>query len=399
MLPLWGLSQQGFRKVDPDRWVFANEGFLRGQRHLLKTITRRKPAHGHPQNQQQPNGQNSSVGACVEVGKFGLEEEVERLKRDKNVLMQELVRLRQQQQSTDNQLQTMVERLQGMEQRQQQMMSFLAKAVNSPGFLAQFMQQPNDTNQRMMQTNKKRRLKQEDGIPEDNSSDGQIVKYQPKMNEAAQAMLRQIIKMNSSPRLENFENSPDSFLISDGECGSSVKHASGVTLQDVTPIHGPTFVPSESQSPSIGTSNIQLPGGSPVIRGETLPLPDAIIPELSQMVPDSNAGTVGPEAVNDILLDPASMTGESSKIPFDLDWDSNLLDEDISDLPDATDPFWEKFLESPPPGDLEMHLNLSDDLLEGNETKGTEENGWNKTQNVAELTEQMGLLSSDVKKV
>lgn len=393
------LNTYGFRKVDPDRWVFANEGFLRGQRHLLKTITRRKPAHGHPQHQQQPNVQNSSVGACVEVGKFGLEEEVERLKRDKNVLMQELVRLRQQQQTTDNQLQTMVERLQGMEQRQQQMMSFLAKAVNSPGFLAQFMQQPNDTNQRMMQTNKKRRLKQEDGVAEDNSSDGRIVKYQPKMNEAAQAMLRQIMKMNSSPRLENFGNPPDSFLISDGECGSSAKHASGVTLQDVTPIHGLKFVPSESQSPSIETSNIQLPGGSPVIGGETLPLPDAIIPELSQMVPDSNAGTVGPEAANDIFLDPASsMTGESSKIPFDLDWDSNLLDEDIPDLPDATDPFWEKFLESPPPGDLEMQLNLSDDLLEGNETKGTE-NGWNKTQNMAELTEQMGLLSSDVKKV
>lgn len=121
--------KQGFRKVDPDRWEFANEGFLRGQKHLLRGISRRKPAHGHGHQQpQQPHGQNSSVGACVEVGKFGLEEEVERLKRDKNVLMQELVRLRQQQQATDGQLQTMVQRLQGMEQRQQQMMSFLAKA-------------------------------------------------------------------------------------------------------------------------------------------------------------------------------------------------------------------------------------------------------------------------------
>ncbi|THG09624.1 hypothetical protein TEA_019552 [Camellia sinensis var. sinensis] len=153
---LGALDKQGFRKVDPDRWEFANEGFLRGQRHLLKSIIRRKPAQGHNQQPpQQPHGQSSSVGACVEVGKFGLEEEVERLKRDKNVLMQELVRLRQQQQSTDNQLQTMVQRLQGMEQRQQQMMSFLAKAVHSPGFLAQFVQQQNESNRRKPKDSKK----------------------------------------------------------------------------------------------------------------------------------------------------------------------------------------------------------------------------------------------------
>ena len=36
-------------------------------------------------------------------GKFGLEEEIERIKRGKNVLMQELVRLRQQQQQATDQ--------------------------------------------------------------------------------------------------------------------------------------------------------------------------------------------------------------------------------------------------------------------------------------------------------
>ncbi|CAK9173423.1 unnamed protein product [Ilex paraguariensis] len=111
--------------------------------------------------------------------------------------MQELVRLRQQQQSTDSQLHTMVQQLQGMEQRQQ-MMSFLAKAVNSPGFLAQFLQQQNESSKRITEGNKKRRLKQE-SVSDDHLGpmDRQIVKYQPLMNEAANAMLRQIIKVDA----------------------------------------------------------------------------------------------------------------------------------------------------------------------------------------------------------
>ncbi|CAK7338715.1 unnamed protein product [Dovyalis caffra] len=114
------VSILGFRKVDQDGW----------EKHLLWTTSE----HAN-QQPQQPRGQNSSV----EVGKFGLEEEVERLQRDKNVLTAELVKLRQQQQSKDSQVQTMVQRLEGAEQRQQQMMSFLAKAMQSrdlPNFVS-----------------------------------------------------------------------------------------------------------------------------------------------------------------------------------------------------------------------------------------------------------------------
>ncbi|XP_072990956.1 heat stress transcription factor A-1b-like isoform X2 [Typha latifolia] len=178
------LNTYGFRKVDPDRWEFANEGFVRGQKHLLKTITRRK--HSHSAVHLEPSqSKNTTVNTCVEVGNFGLGEEIERLKRDKTVLMQELVKLRQHQQSTDLDLQSLRQRLQGMEQNQLQMMSFLAMVVQSPTFLTQLVQQ-NGNGKWRTDGNKKRRLPAlEHGVRGDleTSSEGQIVRYQPSMTE------------------------------------------------------------------------------------------------------------------------------------------------------------------------------------------------------------------------
>ncbi|GFP85810.1 heat stress transcription factor a-6b [Phtheirospermum japonicum] len=120
------LNTYGFRKVDPDKWEFANEGFLKGQKHLLKNIRRRKnnPSTTNPQS-------SNYLGSCVEI---------DRLRRDKHVLMVELVKLRQQQQDTKVHLREMEQRLQGTELKQQQMMGFLARAIKNPTFLHQFLQ-------------------------------------------------------------------------------------------------------------------------------------------------------------------------------------------------------------------------------------------------------------------
>ncbi|KAL0407689.1 UNVERIFIED_CONTAM: Heat shock factor protein HSF30 [Sesamum radiatum] len=126
------LNTYGFRKVDPDRWEFANEGFLGGQKHLLKTIKRRR-------NVMQGIAQQSGGGSCVEIGQYGMEEELERLKRDRNLLMAEIVKLKQQQQSSRERIVAIEERIHSTEKKQQHIMSFLAKAFKSPLFVQQYV--------------------------------------------------------------------------------------------------------------------------------------------------------------------------------------------------------------------------------------------------------------------
>ncbi|WVZ21823.1 hypothetical protein V8G54_000367 [Vigna mungo] len=93
----------------------------------------------------------------VEVGLFGLDGEVDRLKRDRQVLMAELVKLRQQQQNTRVHIQAMEGRLKRTEQKQQQTMNFLARAMQNPNFVQQLVQQKKLRKEVMEAFSKKRR--------------------------------------------------------------------------------------------------------------------------------------------------------------------------------------------------------------------------------------------------
>ncbi|KAM4115834.1 hypothetical protein ACB094_02G003100 [Castanea mollissima] len=171
------LNTYGFRKVDPDRWEFANEGFLRGQKHLLKNIRRRKTI--------QLQASQQALDSCVEVGRFGLDGEVDRLKRDKHVLMVELVKLRQQQQNTRAYIQSMEDRLRKTEGKQQQMMNFLARAMQNPNFLQELVQQKERRKELQEAITKKRRRPIDQG-PSDleigvlgQGGEGNFVKVEP----------------------------------------------------------------------------------------------------------------------------------------------------------------------------------------------------------------------------
>ncbi|XP_061340615.1 heat stress transcription factor A-1b-like [Gastrolobium bilobum] len=422
------LNTYGFRKVDPDRWEFANEGFLRGQKQLLKSINRRKSAHVNGISQQPSQVQNSPVGACVEVGKFGIEEDIERLKRDKNVLMQELVRLRQQQQTTDNQLQTVGQRVQVMEQRQQQMMSFLAKAMHSPGFLSQFVQQQNESNRHITGGNKKRRLHrpEEDNLATNhlhNALDGRLVKYQPSINEAAKALFCQILQMNNSTRMESSIKNSDSFIIDEVlsavplDSSSSSTQVSGVTLSEVPPISRQSYMAAESQFPgSCMTNSISEVQSSPAVLTDCVE--GAEFPELTVHTCDDNVldfgevqgmgaessfmnpdlKFVGSDTVNDEEIDVMSTVLDGSQ---SVEADVFSTDADgISKLPGINDEFWELFLRpSPLTGDTDevkcssLVCGLTEDLEMSSERESQQEK-MDKKQHIDHLTQQMGLLAS-----
>ncbi|MCO5592792.1 hypothetical protein L7F22_046795 [Adiantum nelumboides] len=131
------LNIYGFKKVDSSRWEFANECFLRHQKHLLNEIRRRKSLS----TIQQHLCQSAGV-PCFEMGKQGqFQGEIDSLKKDRHLLMSELVRLRQQQQSTQEEMSVLSQRIHRSEQQQQQLMSFMAKLTQKPSSVVQVMQE------------------------------------------------------------------------------------------------------------------------------------------------------------------------------------------------------------------------------------------------------------------
>nr|VDC94356.1 unnamed protein product [Brassica oleracea] len=131
------LNTYGFRKVDPDRWEFANEHFLRGQKHLLKNIARRKHAR---------------LMTDAEDGE----------------IVKEIERLRDEQRELELEIQRMNQRIEATEKRPEQMMAFLYKVADDPDFLPRMMLEKERTKQ-LVSDKKKRRVtvKSEEGAEEE----------------------------------------------------------------------------------------------------------------------------------------------------------------------------------------------------------------------------------------
>ncbi|KAK8965000.1 Heat stress transcription factor A-1 [Platanthera guangdongensis] len=237
-----------------------------------------------------------------------------------------------------------------MEQRQQQMMSFLAKAMKIPGFLAKLVQQKKANNcQRVVGGNKKRRLpNQEELAGESASPDGQIVEYhQP------------ILTSESSPLLDFSYDPPESitqpanlFSASDAldTSTSSSSRSSGVTFQDIA---------------SQGTR--MLPVSSPAVSEvESAPVPRPSLPveipradvDFQGIFADANTSYAASEAEHSLVHCIAGVDGmnllELDK--FSCDADVDVFGEGVDDtkLMGFAESFWKQLLStSLLPGDAE----------------------------------------------
>ncbi|PHT46380.1 hypothetical protein CQW23_15538 [Capsicum baccatum] len=412
------LNTYGYKKVDPDSWEFANEGFLRGHKHLLKTISRRKPSQMQVHQETASQVKSLSVGSCVEVGKIGIEEEVERLKKDKSIHMEELVKLRQQQQATDHCLENVGQRLQLMEQREQQTMSFLAKALQSPGFLAELFHQQNESKRFITGMNKKRRFPSQEeenyaGKQVSPLHNRQIVRYQPLLNEAAKALLQKLLKTNTSGWLETKVKNTHGFLTNHSrsfentlETGGISPHISGVTLPQL-PTSSPSHLMSDSGFPFNSTLSVipEIQYSPSLVPGEAK-VPQ--FPELNAL--NSQIDHVNPEFLGHGIdtLETLERTdlkrSETGNMPHidtmqgiedgvtsvpDGFSTNDVISDEMPKLPGINDIFWDQILlASPLIGykDEIGSLALEDGLAKEEDVPGVQESDCDKLKRICHLT-------------
>ena len=165
------LNNYGFRKCHSDRFEFGVEGFERGKPELLTTLKRHDAprskkttsiakggtaakgksnngasgsgavangkTRGPPSQRHLREGSPSHGAQSLELGAYGgVTNEVEQLKRDRLLLLKEVMRLREQQDSTADEVRRLSSRLQSTEQFQSTMLSFVEQVRDSGGNLS-----------------------------------------------------------------------------------------------------------------------------------------------------------------------------------------------------------------------------------------------------------------------
>jgi hypothetical protein len=121
------LNQYGFRKLDSDHFVFGNRYFVRDHPEWLSKVTRRRPSRTLVRKESSP-----PHTAALEIGNYGFgpdssvsAPDVELLRRDKKLLLQELLASRHRQIELERKLRYSEQRIQQLESSVEQMKQFI----------------------------------------------------------------------------------------------------------------------------------------------------------------------------------------------------------------------------------------------------------------------------------
>ncbi|KAJ1406597.1 Winged helix-like DNA-binding domain superfamily [Sesbania bispinosa] len=141
------LNTYGFRKIHSERWEFANEDFVKGQKHLLKNIHRKKPIHSHS---------HPPSGSHVDPERSAFEEEIEKLSHEKTTIESSISGFKQHLSAAKLHVEDLRQRLDGMEKRQKNLLNLFERALQNPTFIEQISQKIESMD--LLGYNKKRRL-------------------------------------------------------------------------------------------------------------------------------------------------------------------------------------------------------------------------------------------------
>ncbi|KAK1562656.1 hypothetical protein Q3G72_015412 [Acer saccharum] len=249
------LNTYGFRKIGTDRWEFANEAFQRGKRHLLKNIQRRKS----PQSQQV----GSYIGPFSEAGKSEMICDIEKLRKELSISMQEVVELQQQHHGTASHMAVVNQRIQVAERRHKQMVSFLAKLLQNPAFVSR-LQQKKEQGDASSSRMRRKFVKHQPHEPGklDSSVDEQIVKYKPDLKNLT------IPSIDPDFNPVPFEQSPDYLLDGMPFQFGDIASAELAVSDELTMAQ--EFIKAPEQ---LGEGTSSLGGGDPLFKGENVTSP------------------------------------------------------------------------------------------------------------------------------
>jgi hypothetical protein len=121
------LNQYGFRKLDSDHFIFGNRYFVRDHPEWLSKVTRRRPSRTLVRKEASP-----PPTAALEIGNYGFGADsspnvpdMEMLRRDKKLLLQELLASRHRQIDLERKLRFSEQRIQQLESSVEQMKQFI----------------------------------------------------------------------------------------------------------------------------------------------------------------------------------------------------------------------------------------------------------------------------------